>query len=140
MHEDRINDMASTPVVSRVSFYVVLWDKPGEPVLNAQKKTHVEIFRRGAFSHSVLHSDVTATINDEVVASKCSGNLRLTEDETGLLAELIVPPGRAASEILAAKKSSITFALNTRKGDAWSKDNTVRVLTDIDLLSVGLVI
>jgi phage head maturation protease len=79
-----------------------------------------------------------------VLASRRSGTLRLSEDETGLRVEADLPDttaGRDIRELMATgvvDKMSFGFQVD-RRGDKWSDDGMERTLTSVRLFEVSVV-
>ena len=130
-------------VASRVSGYLVEWDKPSDPIPNATGNTHVEIYRKGCFARSVLRADIPATLGSGSsavrIGCKSEGKLKLKEDDVGLWYEVTVPAAHTPEAFLTAKSSRLVFALRNQQSDRWSKDMATREILDVDLNEIGLV-
>lgn len=113
-----------------------------------------EIVRRGAFDNALREGqDVCALVNhdsDMLLGRSTSGTLKLSSDETGLLAEIDPPDTQCARDLLTlisrGDLSGMSFAFRVRpNGDrttitvASGKETDERELLDLDLLDVSIV-
>ena len=79
-----------------------------------------------------------------VLASKRSGTLRLSEDDTGLRVEADLPDTTAARDLRALMTAGVVSTMSfgftvPRGGDKWSGDGSERTLTGINLHEVSVV-
>ena len=123
--------------------YAAKFNVPSEPL------PFTERIAPGAFRKSLRQrsKDVRLYINhnsDMVLASKRSGTLRLSEDETGLRVEADLPDTTAARDLRALMTSGVVSTMSfgftvPRGGDKWSGDGMERTLTGINLHEVSVV-
>ncbi|HEY7824806.1 MAG TPA: HK97 family phage prohead protease, partial [Acidimicrobiia bacterium] len=123
--------------------YAAKFNVPSEPL------PFIERIAPGAFGKSLRQrsKDVRLYINhnsDMVLASKRSGTLRLSEDDTGLRVEADLPDTTAARDLRALMTSGVVSTMSfgftvPRGGDKWSGDGSERTLTGINLHEVSVV-
>jgi len=123
--------------------YAAKFNVPSEPL------PFTERIAPGAFRKSLRQrsKDVRLYINhnsDMVLASKRSGTLRLSEDETGLRVEADLPDTTAARDLRALMNSGVVSTMSfgftvPRGGDKWSGDGMERTLNGINLHEVSVV-
>ncbi len=123
--------------------YAAKFNVPSEPL------PFTERIAPGAFAKSLRQrtKDVRLYVNhnsDMVLASKRSGTLRLTEDETGLRVEADLPDTTAARDLRALMQSGVVSTMSfgftvPRGGDKWNGDGSERTLTGINLHEVSVV-
>jgi len=123
--------------------YAAVFNSESEPL------PFVERIAPGAFAKSLKSRkrDIRMYVNhdsSQVLASRRSGTLRLSEDETGLRVEAELPDttaGRDMRELLRAgivDKMSFGFTI-PRGGDRWSEDGRTRELREVALHEVSVV-
>ena len=123
--------------------YAAKFNVPSEPL------PFIERIAPGAFGKSLSQrsKDVRLYINhnsDMVLASKRSGTLRLSEDDTGLRVEADLPDTTAARDLRALMTAGVVSTMSfgftvPRGGDKWSGDGSERTLTGINLHEVSVV-
>jgi len=123
--------------------YAAKFNVPSEPL------PFTERIAPGAFGKSLSQrsKDVRLYINhnsDMVLASKRSGTLRLSEDDTGLRVEADLPDTTAARDLRALMTAGVVSTMSfgftvPRGGDKWSGDGSERTLTGINLHEVSVV-
>ncbi len=109
----------------------------------------VEVIQPGAFATSLKSDDIRALIDHQGIAIARTGNgtLKLSEDKTGLLAEIDLPDTTAGRDIHASVKrgdvDGMSFGFSVRDGgQMFTEDEsgmTIRTLTDIRLFEVSVV-
>lgn len=106
----------------------------------------IEVIHRGAFGASLKSQrDVLALVDHDaskVLARTRSGNLKLTEDSTGLAFEIAVPDTQAGRDVLALAErgdlGGMSFGfLVPEGGETWAGNR--RTLTAIDLHEISVV-
>jgi uncharacterized protein len=123
--------------------YAAKFNVPSEPL------PFIERIAPGAFGKSLRQrtKDVRLYVNhnsDMVLASKRSGTLRLSEDDTGLRVEADLPDTTAARDLRALMTAGVVSTMSfgftvPRGGDKWSGDGSERTLTGINLHEVSVV-
>jgi len=123
------------------SGYAAVFDSPSEPL------PFIETIAPGAFAKSLRsRNEVKMFVNhnaDQVLASKRSGTLRLSEDSKGLYVEADLPPttyGRDLSILMQrGDVTSMSFGFTVPSGgDKWVDDGTRR-LNEVRLHEVSVV-
>lgn len=106
----------------------------------------VEVISAGAFAASLkAERDVLAMVDHDrskVLARTRSGNLKLSEDSTGLVFEISVPDTQPGRDVLALAErgdlGGMSFGFLVPKGgEAWNGNR--RTLTAIDLHEISVV-
>jgi HK97 family phage prohead protease len=123
--------------------YAAKFNVPSEPL------PFIERIAPGAFGKSLRQrsKDVRLYVNhnsDMVLASKRSGTLRLSEDDTGLRVEADLPNTTAANDLKELMRTGVVSTMSfgftvPRGGDKWSGDGSERTLTGINLHEVSVV-
>jgi uncharacterized protein len=124
------------------SGYAAVFNKDSEPL------PFTERILPGAFSKTLRsRNEIKLFKNhnmDEVLASTRSKTLRLKEDESGLLAEAVLPDTTAGRDLAVLMKRgdvhSMSFGFSVPDGgDSWNARGSVRELREIRLHEVSIV-
>lgn len=106
-----------------------------------------ELIAPGAFKKTIQEADVRALVDHDpsrILGRTKSGTLGLSEDETGLLAEIEPPNTTVGRDILESLKrgdvSGMSFGFRTIK-DRWKTNNgqNIRTLLEVALYDVSIV-
>lgn len=123
------------------SGYAAVFDSPSEPL------PFIETIAPGAFGRSLRsRNEVKMFVNhnaDQVLASKRSGTLRLSEDSKGLFVEADLPPTTYARDLSVLMQrgdvTSMSFGFSVPSGgDTWL-DGSNRRLNEVRLHEVSVV-
>lgn len=126
----------------RIAGYAAVFEKSSVLLYNFKEK-----IQRGAFAESIKNNDVKALWShnpDLILGRNLAGNLRLTEDATGLHFELDLPDtswGRDAYELVRRGiVSQMSFGFMVKE-EAWKQGENgqphERTLINVDLLEVS---
>lgn len=127
--------------------YAVKWDKPSQTLKTTDGKQFIEIFKRGAFSETLLTEDQRALWNHDtsnILGRVKSGTLRLEEDDVGLRFELDLPDTTQGNDIYELVKrgdiDGVSFGFKNPVQN-WKKDNQiyVRTITKAKLYEISCV-
>ncbi|HUU96344.1 MAG TPA: HK97 family phage prohead protease [Phycisphaerae bacterium] len=123
--------------------YAAVFDKLSDDLGGFREK-----IAPGAFTRSLKEkADVRALVDHDssrILGRTKSGTLTLSEDKSGLLAEIVPPDTTAGRDAMESIKrgdiDGMSFAFTTRQ-DAWEYDDDgdLRTLEDVDLRDVSVV-
>lgn len=124
--------------------YAAVFNSDSEPLGGFTERIAPGAFRRSLTSHGW---DIKLLANHDpgrVLGSTRAKTLKLTEDDRGLWVEATLPDNTDGRDIAESIRrgdiDSMSFGFSAQPGgESWSKDGTIRTLTDVKLYEVSIV-